>query len=267
MNFCVEFVKKYCNEFDINIKDVIAELRGKIKVGTITYSHNQKIFPKVQGYTNIIVLTPSTEYGSLGPYVLRDESGILIENLWQFSKVYERIPQTTQTYSRWDKRVVWDHPSEKHTDTNGSPNKKYWEWRKKGFECNDPIRYPVGKTARKTCLYSIPENDKTKRLNYIEARKEIYCKSYILSVKKEKQFHELKQRLDGGENFLIIEVDGPQQESLEYYKKKYGVPNDFIVDDTIDITKENLDIMLNDSRHSFGHGYCLAAALLNINFF
>ena len=29
------------------------------------------------------------------------------------------------------------------------------------------------------------------------------------------------------------------------------------------ITKKNIDIMLNDTRHAFGHGYCLAMALLN----
>lgn len=29
------------------------------------------------------------------------------------------------------------------------------------------------------------------------------------------------------------------------------------------ITKENISIMLNDTKHPFGHGYCLAMALLD----
>lgn len=267
IDFCVKFINEYCNEFGIPINEVISQLRGKIKVGTITYEGKKQIFPKVPNYTSIVCLTPSTKYGSLGPYVLCDEMGRLIENVWQFSKVYKKVPKTKQVYSRWDSRVIWDHHEEVHTDSSNNPNKNYWEWRKKGMECKDPIRYPVGKKARGMCLYSIPEHDKNKRLNYIDARKEIYCRVYTNSVRGAPQFHELKKRIDSGENLLIIEVDGPRQESLEYYKEKYNVDNDFIVNDTIDVTKENLDIMLNDDKHSFGHGYCLAAALLGIDFF
>ena len=42
---------------------------------------------------------------------------------------------------------------------------------------------------------------------------------------------------------------------------KYNVKNDFIENDTIIANYDNLKIMLNDEKHAFGHGYCLAMAL------
>ena len=66
------------------------------------------------------------------------------------------------------------------------------------------------------------------------------------------------QRHAAGENLLIIEVDGPHQESLEYYKETYGVGDDFIIDNTIIANQENLDLMINDTKHAYGHGYVLA---------
>ena len=69
----------------------------------------------------------------------------------------------------------------------------------------------------------------------------------------------LRERLLKGENLLIIEVDGPK--NPEYYKEKYG-ENDLIQNDTMLITEHNIKIMINDPKYSFGHGYCLACALM-----
>ena len=102
-------------------------------------------------------------------------------------------------------------------------------------------------------------------LDYVAARKRIYAPLYISLAKQEKLFEELKQMLKKGDNLLIIEVDGPHQKSLQYYKDTYKVKDDFIQYNTLLATKENLEIMLNDTKHSFGHGYCLAAALLDID--
>lgn len=88
---------------------------------------------------------------------------------------------------------------------------------------------------------------------------------YIKLVKQQAKFLELKERYEQGENLLIIEVDGPHQESLPYYQEKYDVTDNWIEQDSIEINKENIDIMLNDSKHCFGHGYCLAMAILDIS--
>lgn len=90
-------------------------------------------------------------------------------------------------------------------------------------------------------------------MNLIEARKEIYLPIYKELVKKQPKFEKLVKLLKKGTNLLIIEVDGPHEESLDYYKEKYGVEDDFIENNTILATKENMDIMLNDPKHSFGH--------------
>jgi hypothetical protein len=107
-----------------------------------------------------------------------------------------------------------------------------------------------------------------KLLTYIEARKEIYLKTYLKLVKKAPDFIKLLNMLKEGKNLLIIEVDAAHEEDLEYYKTKYGVGDDFIVDGTMLATTTNLDIMLNDEKHAFGHCYALAIALnvaLNIS--
>jgi len=261
---------------------------GIIRVGKRIYREGKYTDPFMKGFTPIITLTKSTPYGHLGPYVLRTKNkeknednisnnGVILENYYQFSKIYEEVPYVKETYSRYNSQVIWEYPTEKHiNNTLPKPNpiitinkkyinKKYWKWRQKGFECQYPVRYPVGrsKEQRAKCIGSIvKKGDKLKLLNYVEARKRIYLPIYKKSVKKETSFKNLVNRVQRGENLLIIEVDGPHQESLRYYRKKYGVSKNFIEKDTMIATFENIDIMLNDTLHPFGHGYCLALCIL-----
>ena len=105
------------------------------------------------------------------------------------------------------------------------------------------------------------EEDPGDLLPLAEARRDIYMYEYCRLVKRQPQFVELRERLRKGENLLIIEIDGPHEESLPYYQEKYGVGNDFIQQRTILASYQNLNLMLYDECHSFGHGYCLAVAL------
>jgi hypothetical protein len=199
-----------------------------------------------------------------------------MENSWQFSKIYAKVPKSVQKYSRWNPMIIWDHPAETHfipdqddpTDfSKGQILPAYSVWRKKGMEAEHPIRYPVGFANRHKCLFSMadnPDGTLSEPLNYIEGRKRIYVPLYCSLVEKEAKFIELQDMLNIGKNLLIIEVDGPHQESLEHYKTNYGVFDDFIEQDTMLASEENLRIMLNDPKHPFGHGYCLAMALLGI---
>lgn len=263
---------------------------GQIRVGRCTYSPSgARIDPSYPGFTNILVLTKSSAYGDLGPYVLKDKHGRIMENIWQSNKCYPKVPRSLQHYSRYDKTVIWDHPAEVHCVKNAN-NKweiqpAYFEWREKLGNNVYPVRYPVtfSPEARASCLFSIPDVDefldpnnsqksigpKPRLLNYVQARKEIYMKVYIELVKERPQFKELKERLAAGENLNIIEVDGPHQEHLDYYIEKYnvdyGIDNTFIENNTMLATVDNLKIMLNDTRNAFGHGFCLAIALLDID--
>lgn len=258
-----------------------------IRVGRCTYDNKYKrIDPKYDGFTNILVLTKSSPYGSLGPYVLKNEKGQIMENIWQFSKIYEEIPTSVQKYSRYDSTIIWTQKKETHVKNN-MLTKEYWQWREKGYNNEYAVRYPNGFGKQHNCVgayYNTSEpnkNDKyfevfdetkssklfektqnIKILEYVQARKAIYLPVYCEMVKKETQFKELQEKLQKGENLLIIEVDGPHQESLGHYKTKYKVKDDFIVNNTMLITQENIQIMLNDPKHPFGHGYCLAMALL-----
>lgn len=155
------------------------------------------------------------------------------------------------------------YPKEKHYD-NGHILPAYKEWREKGMTAPYAIRYPVGFENRHCCLFSLKEENSFP-LNYIESRKAIYVPSYCDLVRKQSLFDELKIRLNKGENLLLLEIDGPHSESLPYYQKKYGVDDSFIENNTMEATEENLNIMLNDEKHPFGHGYCLAMALLDLD--
>ena len=142
-----------------------------IRVGRI-----DKGYPSFEGYEPIIIMTKSSKYGAIGPYCLKNDQGQIMENIYQFHKIYKNVPKSVQRYSKWDNRVIWNWPAETHinNETN-EPNEKYWKWREAGLNAPDPIRYPVGFNHRHECLYAL-WNDK--KLNYIESRKEIYIPVY-----------------------------------------------------------------------------------------
>ena len=113
--------------------------------------------PTYAGFKKILCLTPSTPYGSLGPYALFDENDINMENAWQFSKIYEEVPQSLQRYSRWDDTIIWSWPSEKHVE-NDELLREYKIWRESGLYNQYPVRYPVGIKHTKSCIGSLIRN-------------------------------------------------------------------------------------------------------------
>ena len=238
-----------------------------IRVGRCKYnSTGKRTDPSYPGFTPIVVLMMShSPYGVLGPYVLADDDGVIMENRHQFSKLYAKVPATTQYYSRYDKTVIWSHPAETHYE-NGEILPAYWAWRAKGMANPYYVRYPVGFNNMHKCLFAIANENNPERLDYVEGRKKIYVPVYCDLAKKEAKFLELKDRLATGENLLIIEVDGPHEESLDHYIEKFHVDESFIENDTMLAIEENLNIMLIDEKHPFGHGYCLAMALQDFEY-
>lgn len=237
-----------------------------IRIGRTKYDNQgNRTDPSFPDFKPIVVLMKGhNKWGVLGPYELKDEKGRIMENLYQYSKIYEKVPATIQRYSRWDPKIIWQHPKETHI-VNGQIQPAYWDWREKGMNNPFAVRYPVGFGNMHKCLYSIKDKDNPEeKLDYIEARKQIYIPVYCELVKKQEKFWELKEMLDNGKNLLIIEVDGPHQESLKYYKNKYNVDDDFIQQDTMLATEENLRIMMNDPKHAYGHSYVLSMALLGL---
>jgi len=241
---------------------------GQVRVGSRLKQGKNWIDPSYPGFTNILCLTKSSPYGHLGPYVLKDEKGRLMENIWQFSKIWPNYPGARERYSQYNPQIIWEHPAETHLDFNtGMVTPEYFSWRQKGMFNPYPVRYPAGFRHKRDAYCSFAEDENgninSQGLNYIEARKKIYLPVFCRLVRQDSDFHRLQQRLFNGENLLIIEVDGPKQESMQYYKDTYNVTDDFIKQDTIIVNDYNMNIMLNDPKHSFGHGYCLGLALLN----
>lgn len=241
-----------------------------IRVGRCKYNGGKRVDPSYEGFTPIIVMMKShSKWYPLSPYELRDEKGRIHENIWQYSKTYKSVPKSVQRYSRYNPTIIWDHPAEVHVNDDNMLTQEYLRWRKKGMSNPYAVRYPVGYNHRHKCICAFPDNangdiDFSRPLDYVQSRKVIYLPIYSRLAKQTKEYQELKQRLNNGENLLIVEVDGPHQESLDYYQQKYQVDNTFIVGDTMLITPENIEIMLNDTKHPFGHGYCLAMALLDM---
>lgn len=255
------------------------KMPGLVRVGRRQYGAGGKFLdPSVKGFTTILCLTPPSPYGAIGPYCLKNRAGHLMENIYQFNKQYASVPKTKQMYSRYSKRVIWEHPAEKHWDpVTKTPTAKYREWQMKGLRCKDAVRYPVGFHHRHECMgIWVPDWESMnvtdtemylqKMVGYVEGRKLLYIPVYADLVRAHPMFLDLKKRLEDGENLLIVEVDGPHWESMDYYKTKYGVADDFIDSDhTIPISRDRIDILLEDEKHPFGHGYVLAMTLLGVD--
>lgn len=158
--------------------------------------------------------------------------------MYQFSKCYEKVPKVSNKTSQYNSTIIWSHPAETHV-IDGELTDEYWEWREKGMNNPVAIRYHVGFNYRSKCRSLIKLDDNTySELNYIEGRKQVYINEYAVPLKKEEKFKNLKMRLEKGENLLIIEVDGPHQESLNYYKEKYNVDDTFIQNSTMLINEK-----------------------------
>lgn len=259
-------------------------LRGQVRVGRIaTRFEKGKKFPITEGYMNIVVTSHNTTKlgAKLSPYVLSDKRGRLMENLWQFAKAYAAVPKVKATDN-----CCWNWKSEIHI-VEGELQPAYWEWRKAGMECKDPVRYPVGFQERHNCRYALwPVNFKMEKiddlkrdylndpyvemeeLNYVEARKKIYCPLYMYLAKQSEEFKMLSQLLDEGYNLQILDVDGPKlfkdhtgKAVPPYELMREGVYGETEVG-SIPINEYSIKKMLHDTTQAFGHGYALATALL-----
>lgn len=218
-----------------------------------------KDHPSFPNFSPIVCMTKSTAYGDIGPYLLKNEEGEIFENWYQSRKIYPWVPKNTEVYSRFDRKIIWQQEEEVHIIDN-QPTSAYWNWRNRLAKNPDAVRYPCGFHHRSKCVGAIHNGQ---IYDYLTGRVEIYAKEYIRLVRQTETYRNLLSRLRQGENLLIIESDGPHQESLEKYKQTYGVGDDFIQNQTALMNRRSLEIFLNDSHHAFGHGYCLAWALLS----
>ena len=224
---------------------------GKIRVGK--YDWKKKNEPSTPGYSNILIHTT----GELSPYVMKDKNGIIMENWWQFSKVFPKVNEQKQPISRYHPKIIrWKHPKEIHYD-NTILTPEYWKWRDKGLHHNLWVRYPNGYSLHGTSIGSVIGTASDYEIvDYVEARKKIYYPKYREIALETNLYKELKAALENGENIQINEVDGPSYD-LEY-------PYSLVKNSSLEMTQEIIDTLINDPKYSFGHGYCLAQILLDV---
>jgi len=251
----------------------VGRYRGKNEPG-------EKI-PVTDGFLNVIV-TSHNQKGlgaSLSPYVVADSKGRIMENLWQFSKVYTRVHKQTQPNWSWEaeEHYVYDKKTAK-----GKPTSDYWEWRQAGMEHDKPVRYPNGFKGKAECLFALwPTNGKLEsvtnpkvkmdQIGYIEARKKIYAPLYIQLAKGNPELLKLQEMLESGISIQIIDVDGPDIVKATAADGTVKEPYDSIPKGihgvtsgvgSIEITEQNIKLLMDDPDQPFGHGYVLACMLL-----
>jgi hypothetical protein len=230
--------------------------------------------PKTEGYTNIIVKTlkDSGKWAPLSPYYLKDSLNRIMENIWQYSKIYQKVSAQKSLLHKNSNLVVWEYPEETHVTSDNNLKsgeifkyeqitKEYWNWREKGMKNKYAVRYPNGFYGRDQCLTSIfiDEKGQVEFLDYITSRIKVYCRLYLYLIENNSEtkplLTELRIAYQKGEKLQICDVDGPTYD--DYY------PYNTVENSSIELSPEKVIKMLFNTRQPFGHGYVLAALIMN----
>jgi hypothetical protein len=264
------------------IDDAPASEPGKIRVGRILKKGTSKNkFAVTNEFKNIIVTSHNKSKlgATLSPYVLEDSHGRIMENIWQFAKIYVQVSTRRQKNWKRDPEVHVLHFKRLGRLDFSKITTEYWKWRHDGMTHRLPVRYPNGFEDKEKCICCLwPTSNKLEdiddeytemeQLDYITARKRVYAPIYIELAKQTEEFEELKAMVARGENIQILDVDGPDETIYEkkapqpYNKMAKGIHGVTSEVGSIAITRENIRAVLNDPTQPFGHGYCLAVALM-----
>lgn len=186
----------------------------------------------------------NNRYSPLSPYSIKNDKMQLVENAYQFRKIYPKVyaqDQWSFVEGHQGKQQTWRYSEEVHM-RNGEPTDEYWIWRENGLSHQFAIRYPNGFKGRHSCHALI--DDDGNFLNYIDGR-QIYIDGYLTSdIKNNYLYQELHNFLNEGLDILILEVDGP--------------------DPAVEITEESFITARNSEDYPFGHGWVIGGMLLNL---
>jgi|LakMenEpi03Aug12_release.lakeMendotaPanAssembly.Ray.scaffolds.fasta_scaffold665352_1 hypothetical protein len=206
-----------------------------------------KKHPQVNNFTNILPISNFKKWNSLspmklGPFTVTEplpKNGIplkgftkkseteqeikcnLFENYWQYSKVYSI-----------------------DMDDNDNITDSFFKRRLLGFQSNIPKRRIFPKKSGITTIKAYHNGE---YVNYLESRK-YYCSMYEKLIINKLEFLELKNRLENGENIMILGYDGlPKGENTV-------------------ITENILRNAYDDETKPFGHEIVLTCLLFGVKF-
>jgi len=196
-----------------------------------------------------------------------NKGGILFENFYQGCKVYDVVYENEVYPSKYQfgnpKYLQWkftpiNPDGDLILDGDSINYDLYFNWRNSLWQCKNPVRYPNKIDRRKRTKFAlcIDKDGNESRFDYIQSRKEIYVKEYIRLVKLLPEYTVLLNKLKNGINLMICEIDVPSCNK----KGEYGLYCNEL--NICNMSIERLNILLNDSSEAFGHGLCLAYALL-----
>jgi hypothetical protein len=258
-----------------------AKKSKSLTVGNVYVARYEPGKPKpptpTPGCVNVFVHTSSSVLGgALSPYHMRDERGVILESAYQFAKCYRTIPAQRIPLGRFHPgTIIWEHPAETHYDeTTKSVLPAYWEWRRKGERNEWAVRYPAGFANRHNCLFALwparPDEpvdmvDPTTgvgyvKLDYVAGRKRIYVDIYARLAPAHPEFQKLQRMLAAGTDLQILDVDGPRREWFLDTPNGREMPSNgcgMRIDEAV------IRRAIEDTAHPFGHGYCIAAMLLD----
>lgn len=166
-----------------------------------------------------------------------------------FPRGYQSKTESNQSLGSSERDTHWK---------DDAPTPAYWKWREKGLNFPDAVRWPNGFHGAKLCMFHLLRDEETKelkKLDYITARKQIYYKEYARLARKTPEFKALQSRVKKGEKIQINEVDGPSFGST--------APFDQVVNRSLEVSKDTVKAWLFNTSQPFGHGICLAVALLD----
>lgn len=203
---------------------------GVINLNCLNFFSNNKLYHPAVG---------TIQLDEISPYVLRNDQNHIMENTYQFSKVYPVVQAQHEVKAG---KVIWSYPAQTHV-SNNEYTPDFWNWRQKGMTNAYPVRYPNGYHGRGKCTHSLLwDGTKWLQLSYVPARKTIYCPVYASLVVKTTAFAQLSKLLTDGYKLQICEID-----------VRPGA-----------ITRDTLQREINNDKQAFGHGYVLSACLLGM---
>lgn len=160
-----------------------------IQLGTITALSLKDKAPRSTDI-DITPVSKDEDWGSLSPFHLgpcRTPDGTMflnMENLWQYSKVYE------------------DHIVNSNDIFHGEISREWYEWHLKGAGSKQAHRYPMGKGQK--ALFSKWGD---LRLSYVSARKQIYVPEYAKLVINQPKFKRLLKEYKKGAKIVVRDYD------------------------------------------------------------